>query len=184
MPVSTTPRSALPPEAADAQRLLFCVYRASVTDEFVDYNGHMNAMHYPLHFENATCLFFEHLDISKRYQETRQHAMFAAEQHMIYRSELRAGAPFLVQSQLLDVAPRLIRLFNAMRNAETGQLCCTQEMIFVHVSSASRRSAPFPEDVRERLEFVRDAHAPAGWPSEAGKAIEVKKTTPVPKAIE
>src|SRR5687768_14463527 len=47
----------------------FCRYHAAVTPEGADYNGHMNVATFPVHFEEATRILFEELDISRAYKE-------------------------------------------------------------------------------------------------------------------
>jgi acyl-CoA thioester hydrolase len=153
---------------------LFSSYRATVTPAVADYNGHMNVGHFPLQFEEGTCALFEHLDISRAYRGRTNHAIFAVEQHLVYRAELRIGEAFSIQSQMLAVRPKLFHVMSFMVRSADGAVAATNEMLFLHVDLSTRRSVPMPVEVEQRLQRMREAHSSAPWPDEAGRNIRIR----------
>ena len=157
-----------------AMEALFSGYRGTVTDDLADYNGHMNVGHFPLQFEEGTRFLFEHLDISQAYRERTNHAIFAIEQHLTYRRELRLGEEFSIFSQVLSVRPRLFHVMNFMVRGSDHEVASTNEMLFVHVDLAARRAVPMPAEVEARLKRLWDAHRILPWPEEAGRGIQLR----------
>jgi acyl-CoA thioester hydrolase len=45
----------------------------------------------------------------------------------------------------------------------------------LHVSMATRRTAPFPEDALARLEYVAKAHAPLPRPPQQGRVLGIPR---------
>ena len=65
--------------------------------------------------------------------------------------------------------------FEQMHHRGEGYIAATSEQIGMHVDMASRRSAPFPDEVLLRLEELRDAHAGLEIPAQVGHVIGIPK---------
>lgn len=150
----------------------FCRYHGAVTPEGADYNGHMNVATFPMHFEEATRLLFEELDISRAYKETTDHAFFATQQHLLFKNELRLEQRFSICSQILNVRQKALHVMHFMRRTADGILASTSEMLFVHVNLTCRRSTAISEPVLARLRLMQAKHKALPWPAEAGMRIE------------
>lgn len=67
---------------------------------------------------------------------------------------LGPGDPVLVRSGLLHVGTSSLRLFHAMLNPRTGQLCATLDQLGVHFDQDARRPTPLPEALREKAKAL------------------------------
>jgi acyl-CoA thioester hydrolase len=80
--------------------------------------------------------------------------MAAVEQHLTYRSELRAGELISIYSQVLEVREKTIRFVHEMKRQDSGLVAATTMLIGVHMDTVSRKSAPIPQDIRTRIESM------------------------------
>ncbi len=153
----------------------FARYRDTVRPEWIDYSGHMNLGYYLLAFEQAAICFFDVIDLSERYRNRTGCALFAAEVHITFERELRAGAPLRFESQLLDAGDKAIDCMHFMYEAGEGTLAATNQVMYLHVDLERRRAAPFPDDARVRLDAWLAAHANLPRPPQAGRSIGLRK---------
>ena len=56
------------------------------------------------------------------------------------------GAPMRFETQLLAVDEKRLHLFHHLYRDEEGHLAATNELMLMHVDTATGRSAPFPPD--------------------------------------
>ena len=153
----------------------FARYTDAVRPEWIDYSGHMNLGYYLLAFEQAATCFFGVIDISERYRERTGHAMFAAESHITFERELRAGAGLRFESQILDASHKAIDCMHFMYAADEGYLAATNQVLYLHVDLEARRAAPFPSDAQARLDSWKEAHATLPRPFQAGRSIGLRR---------
>lgn len=126
-------------------------YRGAVYPWQLDHVGHMNVQFYTARFDEATWHFFSSLGISSRYLREQRRGMAALEQHTRYKRELHAGALIRITSELLEAGPKVVRFVHRMYDAETGEEIADSELTAVHLDTESRRSTPFPDEIRARL---------------------------------
>jgi acyl-CoA thioester hydrolase len=62
-----------------------------------------------------------------------------------------------------------------MFHAEQGYLAATNEVITMNIDYATRRSAPWPAPVAERLEALWQAHRGLKRPAKAGRVMGLGK---------
>ena len=62
----------------------------TVRPEWIDYNGHLNLAYYVMLFDQATDALWDALGIGVT-AKAAGHSTFAAESHILYKSELLAG---------------------------------------------------------------------------------------------
>jgi acyl-CoA thioesterase FadM len=67
---------------------------------------------------------------------------------------LGPGDPVAVRSGLLHMGTSSMRLYHAMLNARTGELCATLEQLGVHLDMDARRPTPLPEALREKAKAI------------------------------
>jgi acyl-CoA thioester hydrolase len=142
-----------------------------VRDEWIDYNGHMNVAYYVLLFDRCVDEAFMTLGMGPEYVARRNASFFTVELHINYLRELTVGAAVQARLQLLAYDAKRLRLYMELFNAESDVLAASADQLFVHVDMASRRSAPFPDDIAANVEAMRAAHADLPWPERAGRAI-------------
>lgn len=141
-----------------------------VRPEWIDYNGHMNVAYYVLVFDHATDAALDHLGIGEVYRKATKSSVFVGEMHVTYEREVRAGEPIRVASRILAFDNKRLIVFHEMRNNQED-LVATNEVLCLHVDLASRRTAPLPARVAERIERIAVRHARLSRPSRTGRAI-------------
>jgi acyl-CoA thioester hydrolase len=148
-------------------------YRGVVLPDWIDYNGHMNLAYYLLAFDHATDIFFDYVGLDRAYREASGGTTFTAEVHIGYRRELSEGDPLRITTQLLSFDAKRLRYFHHMYHGSDGFLAATVENLSLHIDLKSRRVAPFPQVIRDRLGDVLARHRVLGTPEKAGAAIAI-----------
>lgn len=149
----------------------FDAYRDVVRAGWIDHNEHMNMGYYLVVFDFATDAWFEYLGLGPDYRRASNTSTFSLEGHITYRRELRRGDPLRFTTQLIDFDAKRLHYFHRMYHADQGFLAATNELMTVHVSGETRRSAPMAPPVLEKLAAVKRAHARLPPPPEAGRTI-------------
>lgn len=125
-------------------------YRGMVYPWHCDHMNHMNVMWYVGKFDEATWHFFSLFGVTPSWLRAHNRGIFAVQQNITYKKELRAGDIVTIQSGLLEMREKVIRFFHEMRNADTGDLCAVTVLTGVHVDSETRKSCPFPQEILTR----------------------------------
>jgi acyl-CoA thioester hydrolase len=84
-------------------------------------------------------------------------------------------AALLEQAQLLARDAKRVHLYHDMYHAEQGYLAATNEAIVMNIDYATRRSAPWPTPVAERLEVLWESHQHLPRPAKAGRVMGLAK---------
>jgi len=150
------------------------VYREAVLPEWIDYNGHMNVAYYVLAFDHATDAMYDHLGLDRAYRERTGCSTFAVEMNVSYVREVHEGDPLAFATWILGVDDKRLHYYHEMYHGAEGWLAATCELLSLHIDMARRRTAPFSEDIRTRLEAVRAAHAALPRPERVGRTFGVK----------
>jgi len=149
----------------------FTGFAAVVRPDWIDANGHMNLAWYVLLFDQATDLLFTALGIGDSYRTARAHALFAVEAHTLYRRELVVGEEVRVRSLLLGADGKRLHLAHEMLHGADGGEVAMQELMFLHVGLATRRVAPWPDDVAKGIAAAVAAHGALPRPAWIGRRI-------------
>jgi acyl-CoA thioester hydrolase len=151
------------------------IHRSTVLPEWVDWNGHMNVAFYVTAFDQASGTFMRNMGLGRRYVEGKFGMTFVLEAHITYDRELREGAPMRFTTQLLERDAKKVHLYHEMFHGEQGYLAATNEVIVMNIDYATRRSAPWPIQVAERLEILWDVHKGLPRPAKAGRVMGLAK---------
>ena len=150
-------------------------HRSSVLPEWVDWNGHMNVAFYVAAFDQASGAFMRNIGLGRRYVDGKLGMTFVLETHVTYDREVREGAPLRFTTQLVARDAKRVHLYHEMFHAEQGYLAATNEVIVMNIDYATRRSAPFPVPVAERLDILWPLHAALGKPAKVGRVMGLAK---------
>ena len=148
-------------------------HQETALPDWVDYNGHMNVAYYVMVFDHGTDKLFDHIGLGKNYREQTGQSVFVVESHVTYEHEVHAGDGLRVTSLILGHDDKRLQVFHHMHRTENNALAATNELMFLHVDLAARRSATFPEDAVRRIEALTKAQS-ALPPPQAGRAIGLK----------
>jgi acyl-CoA thioester hydrolase len=138
---------------------------------WIDYNGHLNMAYYNVMFDRAIDELWLKLGIGPGYMKERNGSTFTAECHVRYLREIHLGDPVQVSILLVAADDKRLHTFQEMRHATEGWLSATSENMTIHIDMAARKTAPFPPDIRARIEAVAKAHATIARPDGIGRKI-------------
>lgn len=147
------------------------IHRETVRPDWIDYNGHMNVAFYVMAFDHATDGLFDALGIGAEYCRRENRSVFAVEQHIAYRRELKQGEDLVVSSQLLGFDDKRLHFFQRMARDGGGRIAATMESLGLHVDMTARRAAPFPQAGAMALAQMMAAQAGVARPPESGRGI-------------
>ncbi|MHA1600777.1 MAG: thioesterase family protein [Alphaproteobacteria bacterium] len=151
------------------------LYRDVVRPEWIDYNGHMNVAYYLLAFDGAADAFFDAIGINEAYRRTARSTTFAAECHITYQREVVAGDPLRFTVQIIGFDEKRIHFLQSMIHADQGYVAATSEWMSLHVDLDSRRVAPMPKAILDRLEKIHAVHQHLPRPPEVGRSIGLRR---------
>jgi acyl-CoA thioester hydrolase len=158
----------------DAALLRPAPFLASVMQidpQWIDYNGHLNMAYYNVMFDRAIDELWFRLGIGPGYMRQRQGSTFTAECHVRYLREIHLGDPVQVSILLVAADEKRLHTFEELRHASEGWLSATSENMTIHIDMTARKTAPFPADIRTRIEAVAKAHAGVARPEGIGRKI-------------
>jgi carnitine 3-dehydrogenase len=140
------------------------VLTARVLPEWVDYNGHMHESRYLQLFGDATDALLRHLAV-----DVARGSYFTVETHLSHLGEATADERVRITTQLLGHDEKRLHLFHELRRGDA--LLATAEQMLLHVDASTRRTAPAPPDVLERVAAIALEHQGLPRPERAGRAI-------------
>jgi acyl-CoA thioester hydrolase len=129
-------------------------FRGVVYPWHLDHMTHMNVQHYVSMFDQASWVLLALLGLDSGYFQDKRRGMATLEQTIQYKSELRSGDMVEIRSTVLELRDKTIRLLHNMHKAGTGALAASTTILGVHIDSEARKSAPLPEEVRERVQVL------------------------------
>ena len=149
-------------------------FRSSIMQiepQWIDYNGHLNMAYYNVMFDRAIDQLWLELGIGPAYMKERHGSTFTAECHVRYLREIHLGDPVQIAILLLGADEKRLHTFEELRHATEGWVSATSENMTVHVDMAVRKAAPFPPDIRERIDAVLQTHATIPRPDGVGRSV-------------
>ena len=160
--------------AGDDLQLQPAPFLASVMQiepQWIDYNGHLNMAYYNVMFDRAIDELWLTLGIGPGYMKAHKGSTFTAECHVRYLREIHLGDPVQVSILLVAADEKRLHTFEELRHASEGWLSATSENMTIHIDMAARKTAPFPPDIRARIEAVANAHSTLPRPEGIGRKI-------------
>ena len=82
-----------------------------------------------------------------------------------------SGDPAQVSILLVAADEKRLHTFKELRHATEGWLSATSENMTIHIDMAARKTAPFPPDIRARIQALADAHATIPRPEGIGRKV-------------
>ncbi len=78
--------------------------------------------------------------------------MAGVQQNITYKRELFAGDVVEIRSRLLELREKAVRFVHQMRDAELDEVVAICEITAVHLNRQTRKSHPFPVEIRRAAE--------------------------------
>ena len=143
-----------------------------VLAEHIDYNGHMNVVHYRAAFDLSTDGLFAALGLGPEEYTARTGAtLMVVEEHTRYHAELAEGERYRILARLVGHSAKKLHYLLAMENLDREVLAATHEELALHVDLAPRRSSPLPLAALAAVEALEAAHARLPPPPDLGRVI-------------
>lgn len=127
------------------------IWRESVQDAWIDYNGHLSEAYYVLVLGHATDAVMEAVGLGTHYRSASNASLYTVEAHIRYLEEVPAGSDLEVRSSIIGVSAKLLWIWHELW--VSGRLRATEEVLGVHVREGS--SAPLPDGVVARARGAR-----------------------------
>jgi acyl-CoA thioester hydrolase len=131
-----------------------------IEPQWIDYNGHLNMAYYNVM-----------LGIGPGYMKERHGSTFTAECHVRYLREIHLGDPVQVSILLVAADEKRLHTFKELRHATEGWLSATSENMTIHIDMTARKTAPFPSDIRARIDALANAHKSVARPEGIGRKV-------------
>ncbi len=151
------------------------IFEGQVEPAWIDYNGHMNVAYYVLVFDLAIDGFLDQLGLGEAYRTRTGCTVFTLELHVSYQRELKLNEQLQVSLQLLDHDQKRVHCFLRMHHVSSGEVAATMEQLFMHMDTATGRSARMTDEVLARLERLASAHVALPAPAERGARIGIRR---------
>ncbi len=129
---------------------VFKTYQGTVYPWNCDHMMHMNVQFYVAKFDEAWWNLSSSLGITAAYLRENKKGMAALEQHIKYYKEVLAGDNIYIESEIIEMKAKTIRVKHTMFNLESKKLVSEMEMTAVHIDTELRKGIPLPEFVREK----------------------------------
>jgi acyl-CoA thioester hydrolase len=148
------------------------VGEGTVLAEHIDYNGHMNVVHYRAAFDASTDGLFAHLGLGPEDYTARTGAtLMVVEEHTRYHAELAEGERYRILARLVGHSAKKLHYLLAMENSGRGVLAATHEELALHVDLTARRSTPLPRAALAAIEALEADHGLLPPPPDLGRVI-------------
>lgn len=156
-------------EAGSEGSAPFAAYCEPVRADWMDFNGHLHDASYATVFADAHELVFESLGLSADYRVSHHAAMFTVETHIRFLAECSFGQTLTAATTLVDADAKRVRLHSEL--FADGVLAATGESLYLHVDTATGRTATLPEDRQAKVDAMLAAHAGLPRPPHLGLGV-------------
>lgn len=148
------------------------LWEGEVLSAWVDANRHMNDGYYAVAFGEASWRVQDQLGLHAEYRERTGGTLYSVEAHLTWDRELSLGQRLHIESLVLGVDAKRLRVFHRLFASDEGFAAATMDVMMLHVVQEDGvRTAPFPPEVARRLERVAAEHAMLGFPEQAGRSV-------------
>lgn len=154
------------------------IYQGVVKPAWLDDNGHMNVAYYMSAFDDGGEVFFADPGIGWDYTRQKVGTVFIVSSKVDYHGELLAEDRFLVTTRLIDFKPKMLHVYYEIskqtNDDDEQQLCATAEILYMHISFKTRKSAEMPDKALARLGQVQAAHKSLTTPPGLGAGLGLR----------
>lgn len=174
--LTTVPDVTTPPPieqpTIDQVRTLPAYFEMTVPEDYIDENGHMNITRYFDLAARAPWQRVGELGVDAAYLTERGLSFFTVEHHIRYLGELRLGEPLSVRPAFVGRTGKALHGISFVVDEGRGEVACTMEVLYVHVSLASRRAVAMPDEVAAALD---DEIARRQWAAASATGLVLRR---------
>lgn len=148
---------------------------AVASPQWEDGNGHVNVAHFYNFHIRAADAALDRVGLDEEYRTVRGHGVFSMEQHLRFHDEVHVGEEISGHVRWLDRGDKVFHGISVVVNHSTGRVANTLEVVEGHVDLGSRRLAPFPDDLAERIDAEVARHRALTWQLPLAGAMGVRR---------
>ena len=134
-----------------------------VPPDWEDLNGHVNVRHYLDLYNEAGDPMLAQLDVSEDYFRAERRGFFDLEHHIWYLAEMHVGERVTAHMRYLRRSEKRFHGVVFVVNRTRSNVASILEYVASGADLATRRSAPFPARVSDRLDALIAQHAALPW---------------------
>ncbi|MEM7269623.1 MAG: thioesterase family protein [Pseudomonadota bacterium] len=123
------------------------VIRASVQEDWIDFNGHMRDAYYMLVISWANDAIMDELGLDDAYRRSNRRSMYNIDTRIRYLKEAKLDEPLIARMRMLDADDKRWHLHTILSNEETGAELAVNESILCHVAQDGPQAIAFPEAI-------------------------------------
>ena len=116
----------------------------------IDHMGHMNIKQYAEKFDRATWNILIEVGFSAEYVRESGKGCAILESLTRYIRELFAGDSIFIETVVLDLNAKKIRILHRMKKSGSNELVATCEILGIHFDLKSRKSCEMPQEILKR----------------------------------
>ncbi|MBI3594098.1 MAG: thioesterase family protein [Nitrospirae bacterium] len=124
-------------------------YRGTVHPSEIDHMGHMNMKYYAEKFDRATWNILIAIGVNNDYIQKTGKGCAILETITKYLQELFADTSIYIETVILEVTPKKLRVLHKMKKSETGEIVATSEILGIHFDLKLRKSCEMPKQIYE-----------------------------------
>ena len=129
-------------------------YSGTIYPWHCDHMGHMNVQFYVAKFDEAVWVFFSLLGLTAMYLRENKRGMVALEQHINYYKEVLAGDVIYIETEIVEMKEKTIRIRHTMFNLENKEKVSETTVTGLHIDTEFRKSMPLPEFVNNNIQVL------------------------------
>src|SRR5260370_10002256 len=121
------------------------VLTATVTSEWVDYNGHMNDAAFAIVFSRSIDALMDRVGLDSASRKRTGQTLFTLQMMLHYFKEAKEGDALAVSCHLLEHDDKRMRVWLEMKAAQSGEPLAASEQLLISVAQdeAGARAAPW-----------------------------------------
>lgn len=150
---------------------LLCLYKTIVPSDWIDYNNHMTEGYYGVAFADSSDAVLTYLGLQE-YMLRTHNTFYTAENHIIFKRELKLDDPIHVETLLVGADRKKIHLFSTMYQSEEMYKAATLETILLHVNQVQGIVVPMPDEFWEGVAQLLKAQMHLPRPKQIGRSIK------------
>lgn len=136
----------------------FTSYGHIVKPEWIDAYDHMNMSKYVALFDDVAYDLLDLVGLGVASTKKTHHGLFIVDVRVRFLKELRVGTPLEVSMRLVGVDHVRLQIWLEVREQGSDVVSATQEQMGLHANLDSRKTVPFSEEIRKRLDEVVAQH--------------------------
>ena len=146
----------------------------SIPVAFEDFNGHLNVRHYLGIASEGLDESLVEVGIPMNWPAAAGQAVFSAEHHLTYLSELCTGDKISVRVRLVGRSARAAHVVVYLLDDSNSQVSYVMEEIFLHMDMETRKTSEWPDDVAAAIDKRIAQEQELGWTAPLSGSIALR----------